>query len=77
MEIEIKENIQQNCEEYDFEELRGKYRVLEKIGEGTFSVVYKACRIDNPNQIVALKRIYPTCSPNRILNELKHLKTVG
>jgi len=60
---------------FDFEEVRGKYHVLEKIGEGTFSSVYKA--ITSDNQIVALKRIYPTCSPARILHEMQFLKMLG
>jgi len=61
---------------YDFVEIRGKFIVEEKIGEGTFSSVYRAVSIDG-REIVALKRVYPTCSPIRILNEMLHLKMLG
>jgi len=62
----------------EFEEVKGKYRVLEKIGEGTFSSVYKAIDLNDPTQtVVALKRIYSTCRPGRILNEIQHLKNLG
>ena len=57
-----------------------KYTILERIGEGTFSVVYRAkrkvtaatkstCNLRgvDPN-IVALKCIHPNSSPSRILN---------
>ena len=63
-------------EDFDFPEIRGKYIVLEKIGEGTFSTVYKA-RCITSNRIVALKRIFSTSSPNRIYNEIKILNTLG
>lgn len=63
------------------------YEITEKIGEGTFSSVYKALtRVDPPLKrrkgqnnsplqfdYVAIKRIYTTSSPLRILNELKIL----
>ena len=34
-----------------------RFEKMEKIGEGTYGVVYKAKDIDNENRIVALKRI--------------------
>jgi serine/threonine protein kinase len=44
---------------------------------GTFSSVYKAISLENPNEIVALKRIYPTSTPSRILNEIQLLRELG
>ena len=35
-----------------------KYKVFDKIGEGTFSTVYKAHVLNDPTKVVALKRIY-------------------
>jgi len=61
---------------FNFEETRGKYHVLEKVGEGTFSSVYKAISLATQETVV-LKRIYPTCSPDRILNEMKYLHLLG
>ncbi|KAJ3313847.1 hypothetical protein HDV04_001408 [Boothiomyces sp. JEL0838] len=61
------------------------YKMIEKIGQGTFSSVYKA--IDTQHQhtsdcgeecnIVAVKRIYPTSSPTRILTELSILHSLS
>jgi len=62
---------------YSFPELEGRYHVLEKIGEGTFSNVFKAISLDSRMEIVALKRINPTCSPQRILNEMRFLHLLG
>ncbi|ODQ68209.1 kinase-like protein [Nadsonia fulvescens var. elongata DSM 6958] len=78
--------------EKSFKGLTDKYRLLDKIGEGTFSSVYKAEDLcydlyDNSwdssssylkkrkprKKLVALKRIYVTSSPMRILNELELL----
>ncbi len=91
--------------------LTGKYCIIDKIGEGTFSSVYKAVNLaavkkksprrqpltshsinlmnthDNNDKatsinacdqptIVALKRIYVTSSPTRILAELEVLKNM-
>ncbi|KAL6069086.1 Cell division control protein 7, variant 3 [Balamuthia mandrillaris] len=61
----------------DFPETRGKYRVLEKVGEGTFSSVYKAASLTHPDTIVALKRLYPSSSPARIKSEIQHLHVLG
>eukprot|EP01118_Nematostelium_gracile_P018239 TRINITY_DN804_c0_g1_i1.p1 TRINITY_DN804_c0_g1~~TRINITY_DN804_c0_g1_i1.p1 ORF type:complete len:475 (+),score=75.85 TRINITY_DN804_c0_g1_i1:103-1527(+) len=58
--------------QYNFPETNGKFEIIEKIGEGTFSSVYKAISVKT-NEIVALKRINTTCSPERILNEMNHL----
>ena len=33
------------------------YRQLDRLGEGTYGIVYKAAEINNPNNIVALKKI--------------------
>ncbi|KZZ93720.1 serine/threonine protein kinase Hsk1 [Moelleriella libera RCEF 2490] len=93
----------------DFPGFRGKYRLIKRIGEGTFSTVYKAedvqyDRYDNSwdfdddsskwtppplrrresrtstgtpqrrrARYVAIKKIYVTSSPARILNELELL----
>lgn len=126
----IDEIIQNNL---SFSEISNKFFALEKIGEGTFSSVYKAKMVvddiyfskisqdrkspissssgrspspflfsspdeskeknifsaqtsDNGapesefwknDEFLALKRIHPTCHPNRILNEISHLKKLG
>ncbi|KAI8812407.1 kinase-like domain-containing protein [Cladochytrium replicatum] len=72
----------------DFNTLVDKYYILDKIGEGTFSSVYKAVELtrstwDNRDNccssgkcnvpLVAIKRIYATSSPSRILNEIEIL----
>ncbi|KAH6614676.1 kinase-like domain-containing protein [Chaetomium sp. MPI-SDFR-AT-0129] len=98
-----------NQVQYDMEKLqdafpgfRQKYRLIKRIGEGTFSTVYKAQdlaydKYDNSWDLdrdnydrwavppifgggglrkptyVAIKKIYVTSSPNRILNELELL----
>ncbi|KPV76815.1 uncharacterized protein RHOBADRAFT_34257 [Rhodotorula graminis WP1] len=69
--------------------LLGKYHLVDRLGEGTFSSVYKAVDLhhesfDNSSWqpqaqarrgkvYVAVKRIYVTSSPSRILNELEIL----
>ncbi|KAF9763158.1 putative cell division control protein 7 like protein 1 [Nosema granulosis] len=52
-----------------------RFNIIEKIGEGTFSYVYKALDLKN-NRLVALKAITKTSAPNRILEELKFLKAL-
>ncbi|KEF53632.1 CDC7 protein kinase [Exophiala aquamarina CBS 119918] len=92
--------------EESFKGISQKYRLINRIGEGTFSTVYKAeqllqrdemdrdeensaqdfdteqppkrqktnpARLRTKPQIVALKKIYVTSSPHRILNELELL----
>lgn len=65
-----------------FPSLDSKYRLINKIGEGTFSTVYKAKPLIKLNstqlesKYVALKRIYVTSSPNRIFNELSLLNSL-
>eukprot|EP01119_Soliformovum_irregulare_P005349 TRINITY_DN17119_c0_g1_i1.p1 TRINITY_DN17119_c0_g1~~TRINITY_DN17119_c0_g1_i1.p1 ORF type:complete len:440 (+),score=54.24 TRINITY_DN17119_c0_g1_i1:71-1390(+) len=71
------EDYQEPYNPLDFPEIRGKYKALKKIGEGTFSSVYLAQRLDGSDSTVAIKRIYPTCSPERIYNEIQHLKVLG
>lgn len=71
-----KKDITEYEEVFDFEEARSKYRAIEKIGEGTFSSVYKAVSLTT-HETVVLKRISPTCSPDRILNEIKYLHLLG
>eukprot|EP00945_MAST-04E_sp_MAST-4E-sp1_P008285 g8285.t1 len=73
------------CDPYDMT----KYSIIERIGEGTFSVVYRAKRnVTNATKsvcdlegvdpgVVALKCIHPNSSPTRILNELQHLKILS
>ena len=41
---------------YDYREQREKYEKIEKVGEGTYGVVYK-CKIKGTNDYVALKKI--------------------
>lgn len=55
------------------------FTVLDKIGEGTFSTVYRAVLKQNPDsdQEFALKYIIPTSHPDRILSELSCLVRIG
>ena len=41
---------------HDYKEQLEKYEKIEKVGEGTYGVVYK-CRIKGTNDYVALKKI--------------------
>ena len=96
--------------EKSFQDITRQYRIIDKIGEGTFSTVYKAedllygqhqndwdLRSPSPAgpwvspplkrtqggprrrkaKYVALKKIYVTSSPMRILNELELLHDLG
>ena len=53
--------------------LAGRFSGLVKIGEGAFSVVYRASMVEQPAKQVALKCINPTCAPSRIVAEMDHL----
>lgn len=54
--------------------------MLDKIGEGSFGTVWTArdrrCT-EATAPLVALKRINPTCSPSRILNEYQQMRMLG
>ena len=41
---------------YDYKEQLEKYTKVEKVGEGTYGVVYK-CKVKDTNDFVALKKI--------------------
>ncbi|XP_003747445.1 cell division cycle 7-related protein kinase [Galendromus occidentalis] len=56
---------------HQFMELQGR------IGEGTFSYVYKARLKSQPDRYFALKYIIPTSHPSRIMKELRYLKDIG
>ncbi|VEU22923.1 DEKNAAC104052 [Brettanomyces naardenensis] len=71
-----------------FPGLSFNYKLIDKIGEGTFSSVYKAQDLRREKRssygkkrtsypIVALKRIYVTSSPQRIYNELQLLHSLA
>lgn len=82
--VEISSEMEQFNKQFPL--LAERYRLLDKIGEGTFSLVYKAEVVDagmrarvasarwrlprKGTPLVALKRIYVTSSPARIHNEL-------
>ncbi|EGG14728.1 putative protein serine/threonine kinase [Cavenderia fasciculata] len=65
--------------EKDFPELQGNFKILDKVGQGTFSGVFKSVCLkgEHRGRLVALKRVSPTSSPTRILNEIKTLMKVG
>ncbi|CCK72529.1 serine/threonine protein kinase CDC7 KNAG_0K01660 [Huiozyma naganishii CBS 8797] len=87
---EIQEEMRQLCEEIPY--IDEHYELMDKIGEGTFSSVYKATDVDDRvtskfashfwnlpddnRKYVALKKIYVTSSPQRIYNELNLLYTL-
>eukprot|EP00474_Spongospora_subterranea_P002113 CRZ02571.1 hypothetical protein [Spongospora subterranea] len=61
-----------------FQELEHIYEVKKRISRGTFSVVYLAeVRKTSPPLKVALKRITPTSSPERIAREIQMLHDLG
>ncbi|CCH59008.1 hypothetical protein TBLA_0B01650 [Henningerozyma blattae CBS 6284] len=81
---DIKDEIERLYE--DVPPLKYQYEILDKIGEGTFSTVYKAKDTrgvlirrfeshfwETKEKYVALKKIYVTSSPQRIFNELNLL----
>ena len=65
---------------YDFvPEVQEHFKVLNKIGEGTFSSVFLARlkHYTEVKQLFALKHIIPTSHPSRIEGELKCLQEIG
>lgn len=58
-------------------QIQKNFIVDGKIGEGTFSHVYKARLRSDPTKEFAIKFLIPTSHPVRIANELKCLKDVG
>jgi len=54
-----------------------EFEILTRLGEGTFSTVYKARYRNRPSKLVALKRIYVVSGPSRLNNEVTFLKQVG
>lgn len=71
----MSENISE-CELKHIAFIRSRYVPIEKLGEGSFSVVYKALDVED-KRCVAIKTITKTSSPNRILEELTFLKLLG
>lgn len=97
---EVDDAVRDDIERFEasFRNISQRYRLINRIGEGTFSTVYKAedllyDRYENnwdpdfvnddsdsnssfkahPKRFVAIKKIYVTSSPQRILNELELL----
>lgn len=52
-----------------------KYSIEGTIGQGTFSSVVKG--INEQHRVVAIKKIYSTSSPKRILKEINFLHILG
>jgi cell division control protein 7 len=91
MEDEIND-IEQEIEQFNHYFKQIPFKIIDKIGQGTFSSVYKAvdlkhrkydnskwcnCTQNTQCGYVALKRIYATSSPNRIFTELALLHCLG
>ncbi|XP_053202524.1 uncharacterized protein LOC128387359 [Panonychus citri] len=58
-------------------ELTKHFTLREKIGEGTFSKVYRAKLIKDPTKEYALKCIVPTMKWDRVADELRYLRDLG
>ncbi|XP_051944134.1 cell division cycle 7-related protein kinase isoform X1 [Hippocampus zosterae] len=60
-------------------QLAKTFRIIEKIGEGTFSSVYlgEARMLDGRREVFALKHLIPTSHPTRIAAELQCLTVAG
>jgi serine/threonine protein kinase len=52
------------------------FQIQEKVGEGTFSKVYRARHLKTDEEY-ALKCIIPTIKPSRIIPELRYLRDMG
>ena len=89
---EVAESVLEDIERFQetFKGIGDRYKLLGRIGEGTFSTVYKAQdlqynlyqndwdrndprRWEKKSRYVAIKKIYVTSSPSRIINELEIL----
>ena len=54
-----------------------EFDVLDRVGEGTFSSVYKARSRARTSEYYALKHIYVNSAPSRIENEVAFLDELG
>ncbi|KAF2808049.1 kinase-like protein [Mytilinidion resinicola] len=87
---EVEESVAEDIQRFEdsFRGITSKYRLINRIGEGTFSTVYKAEDLQYSKysndwdvesgprkkaRFVAIKKIYVTSSPIRIFNELELL----
>ena len=51
--------------------------VCGKLGEGTFSKVFRAKDLHNSSKEYALKYVIPTIKPSRIASEIRYLRDIG
>ena len=58
-------------------EIDREFEVLDRVGEGTFSSVYKARSRAKTSEYYALKHIYVNSAPSRIENETEFLDELG
>ncbi|XP_015787549.1 probable cell division control protein 7 homolog 1 [Tetranychus urticae] len=58
-------------------DLKRHFSLQEKIGEGTFSKVFKSKLLKNPTKEFALKCIVPTMKWDRVANEIRYLRDLG
>ncbi|CAG2166434.1 unnamed protein product [Oppiella nova] len=58
-------------------EISRHFVVCGKLGEGTFSKVFRAKHLHNSSKEYALKYIIPTIRPSRIASELRYLRDLG
>lgn len=62
-----------------FPKLSSIFHLHKQIGEGTFSAVFMASLLNDPEQkkLFAVKHLVPTTHPKRIQVELSCLKLIG
>ena len=58
-------------------EIDREFEVMDRVGEGTFSSVYKARSRAKTSEYYALKHIYVNSAPSRIENETEFLDELG
>nr|KAG5693392.1 hypothetical protein BaRGS_009865 [Batillaria attramentaria] len=75
--VEVQQEIDDLC--HFVPEVSQHFKIINKIGEGTFSSVFLARLRHHPEiqDMFALKHIIPTSHPNRILGELRCLQLIG